>query len=119
MTELLPSDPDYTSAAGTLTFNDGETFKTITVPIVGDDRAEADETVNLLLNEPGPASIDGYSVDYEADLNGLLGSRMTATLTILDDDPLQPDSPPTLSNVPDQATDEGKPTSIDFTGRGR
>jgi hypothetical protein len=46
------SDNDYQSASGTLTFNPGELTKTITVVINGDQKTETDETVLVNLNNP-------------------------------------------------------------------
>jgi subtilisin-like proprotein convertase family protein len=62
----------------TVNFADGETAKTVEIPIVGDINFESDETINLrLLNPTGGTT---------------LGSQQTATYTILNDDP-----EPTLS----------------------
>jgi ELWxxDGT repeat protein len=61
---------DYTATSGTLTFADGETSKTFSVPITKDVLIEPDETVSLQLAAPtGGAS---------------LGTPSTATLTIHD-----------------------------------
>lgn len=43
---------DYTAASGTLTFNPGETSKTITVAVTGDTQVEADETLLINLSQP-------------------------------------------------------------------
>ena len=43
---------DYSSASGTLTFAPGETSKTITVSVVGDDAIEPDETLTVTLSRP-------------------------------------------------------------------
>jgi Calx-beta domain-containing protein len=59
---------DYTSASGTLVFADGETSKTILIPIANDGITEPDETVRL--------SLTGF-----ADLE-TLGSHPAATIIV-------------------------------------
>ncbi|MFM6369072.1 MAG: Calx-beta domain-containing protein, partial [Dolichospermum sp.] len=46
------SDNDYTTTTGTLTFNPGETTKTINVPILDDNFSEFDETFSVTLSNP-------------------------------------------------------------------
>jgi hypothetical protein len=65
---------DYTATSGTLTFAQGETRKTITLPITNDALAEGVETVTLTLSNPGPNSTT------------TLGVRSTAVLRIMDDE---------------------------------
>ncbi|HRH60241.1 MAG TPA: multicopper oxidase domain-containing protein, partial [Chitinophagaceae bacterium] len=48
---------DYIAASGTLTFNAGETFKTISVAIIGDVSPEANETFKVTLSNPVNATI--------------------------------------------------------------
>ena len=62
---------DYTSAAGTLAFADGQTSKTFTVLLTDDTYAEGDETVQLTLSQPAGAA---------------LGTPAAATLTITSND---------------------------------
>lgn len=63
---------DYTSASGTLTFNNGETEKTFPVFIAVDGAEEEHETFNIALSNPtGGAS---------------LGAPSLTVVTILDDD---------------------------------
>ena len=67
---------DYTPSTGRLTFLPGETVKTISVPILGDLVAEADETFKLLLSNPSrgttirPAEAVGTIVNDETDQIG-------------------------------------------------
>jgi uncharacterized repeat protein (TIGR01451 family) len=63
---------DYTTVSQTITFNNGETSKTVNVPITDDTLDEADETVTLTLSQAGGT--------------GQLGSPSTAVLTITDND---------------------------------
>jgi hypothetical protein len=63
---------DYVSAAGTLTFDPGETIATFSVDLIQDAELEGGETVLLTLsNVTGPA---------------LLGASSTATLVLVDDE---------------------------------
>jgi len=48
---------DYTFASGTLTFNPGETTKTITVAVKGDKKRESDETFRVNLSGADGATI--------------------------------------------------------------
>jgi hypothetical protein len=63
---------DYTATSGTLTFADGETTKTVQVPLLADTADEADETLTLTLSAPG----GGAS----------LSTPVAQTVTITDDD---------------------------------
>jgi len=69
-TATAPSD--YTVVSTTVNFADGDTSKTVNVPIINDALNEPDETVNLTLN-----SVTGAAV---------LGAPSTAVLTITNDD---------------------------------
>jgi hypothetical protein len=76
---LTPSDgtaiapDDYDNTPLTVIFADGETAKTVTIPIVNDSLIEGNETVNLTLSNPTGAAI--------------LDTQTTATFTIIDNDP--------------------------------
>ncbi|MEA5536013.1 Calx-beta domain-containing protein [Crocosphaera sp. XPORK-15E] len=73
-TATAPSD--YNNTPITVSFASGEISKIITIPIVNDLQFEPDETINLTLtNATGGAT---------------LGTQNTATLTIINDDPLRP-----------------------------
>jgi Calx-beta domain-containing protein len=77
-TATAPSD--YTPASNTLTFSPGQTSGTFSVTIVNDLVQEPVETVNLALSTP---------------VNDVLGTPITATLSILDND-----APPTVQFSP-------------------
>src|SRR6185436_20088597 len=62
---------DYTLTSGTLTFNPGDTSKSIAIAITNDALNEGDETIQVTLS--GPA-------------NSTLGAISVPTFTILDDD---------------------------------
>jgi hypothetical protein len=64
---------DYVNRAGTLTFAAGQTSRTFTVPILDDSLGEPVETVHLTLGSPGGG--------------GFLGTRRTAVLRIVDNEP--------------------------------
>src|SRR5262249_40288894 len=52
------ADGDYVAASGMLTFDPGQTSKTITVSVSGDTYAEADERFFVKLSNPTHATID-------------------------------------------------------------
>src|SRR5262249_5752724 len=52
---------DYTGAFGTLTFNDGETSKTLAIPIQDDALSEGDESFGIHLMNPSGVSLGGTS----------------------------------------------------------
>ena len=90
------TDNDYQPRSGTLTFAPGQTVKTISVPVIGDNRDEDDETFFVNLTNPVNASI--------AVAQGIG--------TIIDDD-----NPPTLSinNVTQAEGTGGTTTPFEFT----
>ena len=53
---------DYTLAPGTLTFDPGELAKSIPLPINNDTDVEANETIRVVLFNPGGATLDGIKV---------------------------------------------------------
>jgi hypothetical protein len=65
---------DYTTTLQTITLNDGEVSKTVSIPITDDLLHETGETVNLTLSNAGGT--------------GQLGAQSTAVLTIIDNDPV-------------------------------
>ena len=67
---------DYTNTPITVNFANGETSKTVNIPIVNDTQFELDETINLSLTNPQGGAT--------------LGTQTTATLTIINDDLPQP-----------------------------
>ncbi len=65
---------DYRATSGTLTFNAGETSKTITVPVYGDTADESDETFYVDLSNPTNATIaDGRGTGTIQDDDGSSG----------------------------------------------
>jgi len=59
---------DYQSASSTVTFLAGETSKTVTVTVIGDNTQEGNETFNVDLNGPTNATIsDGSAVGTIVD----------------------------------------------------
>jgi hypothetical protein len=78
---------DYAQATGTLTFAPGETDKTITVDVVGDTVAEADESFQVVLNAPRHATVaDGAAQGTILDDDG---SAARPTLTVNDSEVLE------------------------------
>ena len=48
---------DYTATSGTLTFSEGETEKTISVPVLDDEIAEGEETMTLQVSPPANSDV--------------------------------------------------------------
>ncbi|WP_165227378.1 beta strand repeat-containing protein [Aquisphaera insulae] len=69
---------DYTPVSGTLSFADGETSKTIVVPVLANPYGSGNELVNVVLSNVRSDETLGAPV---------LGTPSTATLTIVDLDP--------------------------------
>ncbi len=76
---------DYTAVSGTLTFDPGETVKTIALPLVNDTLAESAETVLLALNSPSGAVLSTTSAhsftieDDDTPVVTIIASDPTAT----------------------------------------
>ena len=86
---------DYTAKSGLVTFNVGESFKIIDIPILNDTLDENDEAFTVVLTDLPP--------------DVTLGTPSTTTVTIKDDDPL-----PKFSISDFQAT-EGNSGTKEFT----
>lgn len=84
---------DYTSTAGTLLFDDLETTKSFTIPILNDSQTESPETIGLTLSNFRPWNKPGGDISDPP----LQGTITAATLTIQDDDSGGP--PPTVASV--------------------
>ncbi|MEL7332105.1 MAG: Calx-beta domain-containing protein [Cyanobacteria bacterium J06560_2] len=100
-TATAPSD--YSNTPITVTFADGETSQTLTIPTVNDSLDESNETLSLSLVTP---------------TNGAeIGTQSTAEVTIVDDDePTIPDTPGgELSTVTGELKTWHKVT-VDFEG---
>lgn len=104
---------DFTATTGTLTFADGQTSATISVPIINDASEEGDESFTVVLSQPGPASIQDYLADFET--KSLLGTWKTSTVTILANDTPGPNQPPTIGSIADQSMSEDGFLSVSFT----
>ena len=78
---------DYTATTQTLTFADGETTKTVTIPILNDQLVGGNKTVLLTLSDPTLVEGDqAMRLVLNAVTGGAtLGDPQTAVLTIVDD----------------------------------
>jgi hypothetical protein len=77
---------DYTRVSGTLTFNPGETTKTLAVPILSDSLLEPNETFSVNLSNPDNARISdssgiGTIVNTSASTQLLSASSTTLATT--------------------------------------
>lgn len=82
---------DYTATTGTLTFNQGETSKSLFIPFVGDGVFESDETLNVTLSNPTGGAV--------------LGTPVTAVLTIK--------TPPLFLILEESALDPNQVAAVD------
>ncbi|MBI1733651.1 MAG: SBBP repeat-containing protein [Candidatus Rokubacteria bacterium] len=90
-------DVDYTTTSGTLTFERGESVKTISVPLLADSRVEPDETFTVTLSnatggrvtEPDTATVAildedrGGTVRFAATLFSVSERSANATITLI------------------------------------
>ncbi len=90
---------DYEIALGKLTFNAGETSKTVRILIVNDNFVEGDETIDLVISNPTGAGVG-------------LGSPNIAELRIVDND-----SSPPVTNPIDASTFFVRQHYLDFLNR--
>jgi len=90
---------DYEIELGKLTFNPGETSKTVRILIVNDTFVEGNETIDLALSNPTGAGVG-------------LGSPNVATLKLIDNDSVAP-----LTNPIDDATFFVRQHYLDFLNR--
>lgn len=75
---------DYQSTSGTLTFDAGETSKTVTVVVLGDTATESNETFYVNLTNPANATIaDGQGVGTIRDDDGGGGSTSKVYLPLI------------------------------------
>ena len=85
---------DYTATSGTLTFLNGETTKTFSVPLTDDNSDEPNQTFNVALSNPTGGA--------------LLLTPASAVVTITDND-----NPPTIS-ITDVSLEEGNSGTSNF-----
>ncbi|MEH2044356.1 Calx-beta domain-containing protein [Nostoc sp.] len=90
------ADSDYNSALGTITFNPGETSKTLSIGVVGDNKFETDET---------------FSVNLLAATNAAIADSLGVATIINDDN--QPTI--TISDVSVTEGNTGTTTNANFT----
>ncbi|MBE9104744.1 DUF4347 domain-containing protein [Nostoc cf. edaphicum LEGE 07299] len=80
------ADSDYNSASGTIVFNPGETSKTLSIGVIGDNQSEANET---------------FSVNLSGATNGTIADSLGIATIINDDNP-------TTVSISDVSIAEGK-----------
>jgi hypothetical protein len=76
---------DYTVVTGTMTFQAGETSKTVTVPVLGDLLDENDETLSVTLSNPSNAGLGTASAT-----GTITDDDLPATLAIIDANVTEP-----------------------------
>ncbi len=107
--ESALANSDYSHVSGQLVFLDGETRKTIQVPILADSDSEPDEFFQILLSQPTPESLSNYLRDFEGSPFGLLGDVRSTQIKILEN---QFNHPPSDINLSFSNVLENNPTNI-------
>jgi hypothetical protein len=92
-------DGDYIEATGMLTFDPGQIDRSFEVPVINDTLDEGTETVQLTLTTP---------------VSAILGTA-SATLRILDDDPLSTSLECIGDPLPSSEPNVGSPNGLTFT----
>ena len=87
---------DYTTGSGTLTFDAGDSSRTVSVTVAGDEVDEPDETFEVTLTNPSGATLGDATA--------------TGTITNDDDDPTV-----TLVLTPDTITEDGGASALSAT----
>ncbi len=87
---------DYTAGSGTLTFGAGDSSRTVSVTVLGDEVDEPDETFTVTLTNPSGATLGDATA--------------TGTITNDDDDPTV-----TLVLTPDTITEDGGASALSAT----
>lgn len=77
---------DFTSVAETVTFLDGATIATVSIPIVDDGIDESDETFTATISNPSVVTV---------------GASATATVTVTDDDEAEAEAEPEAEPEPE------------------
>ncbi|MBD2302710.1 Calx-beta domain-containing protein [Nostoc sp. FACHB-190] len=106
---LIPSNGtatepnDYDNTPITVNFANGETSKIVTIPIIDDTQFESEETITLSLTNP----TGGVTI----------GEQSTAVVTIVDNEQIPVDNPPTVENaIADLSiSEDANNTVIDLT----
>ena len=95
--------PDYVAASGTLTFNAGESSKTIDVTIGGDEQVELDETFNVTISNATGTAIN----IADATGTGTISNDDQAVVTLADVIVNEDDGTASLSFTVNLAVDGG------------
>lgn len=102
------ANSDYSQVSGQLVFLDGETRKSIQVPILADSDSEPDEFFQLVLSQPTPELLSNYLRDLEGSPFGLLGDVRSTQIKILEN---QFNHPPSDINISSSNVPENNPTN--------
>ncbi|MEP2012094.1 MAG: cadherin domain-containing protein [Balneola sp.] len=96
------ADNDYINTSGTITFNSGESSKTVDVTVTGDEKVESDEVLILTLS-------NNTGLSFIADTTGTatIANDDQAVVTIADVAASEGDGTAILTLVADKAVDGG------------
>ena len=105
---------DYTDTSGTLTFQAGDTEKTVSVPVIDDTVQDTPETLTLRLSNADPPYADSGNVVWGSEEAGVLIADAVATGTIRNtEDPAEPRAVSVSADFPESAFTSKRHTGSD------
>jgi Calx-beta domain/PKD domain/RTX calcium-binding nonapeptide repeat (4 copies) len=100
---------DYTATSGTLTFDPGQTSKTVTVDVLGDLVDEPDETFRLVLS----GAIDG-TITGGTGVGTIRNDEITPNISVTDTSVIEGDSTATMTFTVSLSQAANRPVTVQY-----